>query len=98
MNWLYDISLDVPDGKLYFTDSVIESECAVWQANLDGTGLVKLPPGNSQIPYGIARYLPAVPEPSALALLAAGVIALVGYGWRRKARLAKPSASDQQDA
>ncbi len=32
-----------------------------------------------------------VPEPSALALLAAGAFGLVGYGWRRRAtRTAKP--------
>ena len=42
--------------------------------------------------------LKVVPEPGTLALLAAGAIGLVGYGWRRrKARLAKPTAIDQQD-
>ena len=42
----------------------------------------------------------AVPEPSTLALLAAGAIGLLGYGWRRRraTKSAKPSAFDQQDA
>ncbi len=41
----------------------------------------------------------AVPEPSTLALLAAGAIGLVGYVWRRRVvRTAKPTAFDQQDA
>ena len=31
---------------------------------------------------------PAVPEPSAFALLGIGGVALVGYGWRRKRRRA----------
>ena len=39
-----------------------------------------------------------VPEPSALALLAAGAIGLVGYGWRRRvARTAKRTTFAQQD-
>ncbi len=40
------------------------------------------------------------PEPSSLALLAAGAIALASYGWRKRrvARSAKPMAFDQQDA
>jgi autotransporter-associated beta strand protein len=44
--------------------------------------------------------LEAVPEPSTLALLGAGTIALIGWAWRRQkvARTAKPSAFDQQDA
>ena len=54
INCPFNIALDVPDGKLYFTES--EFDHSVWQSNLDGTGLVQLP-GNyssSTIPYGIA--------------------------------------------
>jgi hypothetical protein len=42
----------------------------------------------------------SVPEPSTRALLTAGAIALVGYGWRRRraTRIAKPAAFDQQEA
>jgi hypothetical protein len=40
------------------------------------------------------------PEPSTLTLLAAGAVAIAGYGWRRRAvrRAAKPTAFDQEDA
>ena len=39
------------------------------------------------------------PEPSTLALLAAGALGLLVYGWRRRAtRTAKPAAFDQEDA
>ena len=41
--------------------------------------------------------LNVTPEPSALALLAAGAIGIVGYGWRRRAtRTAKPRGFDQR--
>jgi hypothetical protein len=42
----------------------------------------------------------AVPEPSAGAILATGVIGLMGYVWRRRrlARTAKPATFDQPDA
>ncbi len=42
----------------------------------------------------------AVPEPSTLAILTAGAIALIGYGIRRRrvAKTAKPAAFDPQDA
>ncbi len=44
-------------------------------------------------PSGIA----VTPEPSTLALLVAGALGLVGYGWRRRvARTAKPAVFDQQ--
>ncbi len=45
--------------------------------------------------------LNVTPEPSTLALLAAGVIGLAGYVWRRKCaarRTARPAAFDPQDA
>ena len=44
--------------------------------------------------------LNVTPEPSTFAMLAAGAIGLVGYGWRRRrlARAAKPADFDQQDA
>ena len=44
------------------------------------------------IQYLKSTYLNVVPEPSTLALLAAGAISLVGYGWRRRraTRTAKP--------
>ena len=40
-----------------------------------------------------------VPEPATLGLLAAGAVALIGYGWKRrtvKRKTAKPAAFDQQ--
>ena len=47
---------------------------------------------------GILLTPVVVPEPSSFALLAAGTIGLLGYGWRcrRAAKLARPVAFDQQ--
>ena len=45
--------------------------------------------------------LNVTPEPSTFAMLAAGAIGLVGYGWRRRRttrRTGKPTAFDRQDA
>jgi DNA-binding beta-propeller fold protein YncE len=84
INCPFNIALDIPDGKLYFTDSVFEH--SVWQSNLDGTALVQLP-GNysmSKIPYGIAVSLP-VPEPSTFILLGIGTISFLVHArrWRK---------------
>ena len=47
----------------------------------------------------LAGDVRAVPEPATFALLAAGTLGLLGYGWRRRraARIAKPVAFDQPD-
>jgi DNA-binding beta-propeller fold protein YncE len=88
LHYASSIALDVPDGKLFFTDSVTEH--SVWQANLDGTHLVQLP-GNysaAQIPYGVAVYLAPVPEPSTVVLLSISAISLLAYAWQRRTRTA----------
>jgi DNA-binding beta-propeller fold protein YncE len=86
------VALDVPDGKLYFTDSVFDAEgIGVWEADLNGTGLVQLPWPTSIsrleiAPYGLAVY--SVPEPTTLTLLGS---ALLGFGvvYMRRRRGAK---------
>jgi autotransporter-associated beta strand protein len=60
-------------------------------------------PAGDTINYGTgsdsAITLSVTPEPSTLALLAAGVIGLAGWAWRRRAtRTVKPTAVGQQDA
>ena len=59
-------------------------------------------PSGWQVSYSAdgVTVVSSVPEPSTFALLAAGAIALAGYGWRKRrvARTAKPAAFDQQDA
>ncbi len=51
------------------------------------------------IGVGFDATITSVPEPSALVLLAAGAIVLVGYGLQRRrvTRTAKPTAPDQQE-
>ena len=77
-----------------------------WSGALSGSASLAVDPafaaeGIQFVPQWNANSLviEAVPEPSTLGLLAAGAIALVGYGWRgRQARrTAKPAVFDEPD-
>jgi len=63
-----------------------------------GFNLAPLPPGLSWDPSALDSQgtITVTPEPGTFALLAAGAVAFLGYGWRRRAaRTAKAAAFDQ---
>ncbi len=82
---LYDFTAGIdggyPAGGLTLSDGTLFGMTSSGGPNGDGTVF--------------ALSLNATPEPSTLALCAAGAIGLIGYGWRRRrlARTAKPTSS-----
>jgi hypothetical protein len=81
-----------PDTFGVFTEAVHVGDVVTFQATIDPSS----PYGELE---GVDLTITATPEPSTLALLAAGAIGLIGYGfWRRRAqRTTKSAAFDQQD-
>jgi formylglycine-generating enzyme required for sulfatase activity len=91
---------DIPGG-IYFSGSTRGMRGGAFSINPIGMASLNRyywPPTDVNASFGFR--VASVPEPSTLALLAAGAIGLAGYGlrWRRATRTAKPVAFDQQDA
>ena len=95
---------DLPAGKtsnefnLFLNTSQIGQFSGVYQFNLSDEQDLSGHAGAQTLTLNVTANV--TPEPSALVLLAAGTVALVGYSLRRRAarRTANPAAFDPQDA
>jgi hypothetical protein len=84
------LDFDPVDHVLYYTlePSPRSSTLVLGRINADGTGNGVLLTDLDGINYPAVLHLPqdvtAAPEPATLTLLGAGLLSLLGYGWRRR--------------
>ena len=83
-NMLLDIRIFTPAGTTGFDAETPEGDSVSRLFSLD----VNSPTGDTSDSAGLVTQFTAqpIPEPGTLALLAAGALGLLGYGWRRKRR------------
>jgi hypothetical protein len=87
------LTLNLGNGKMYWTTFYNETNFPpgeIWSANLDGTDEEAIISGLNQ-PAGIAllsETAPPVPEPPTSALVAIGILGIIGCAVARRASLA----------
>jgi hypothetical protein len=86
------LTLDLANGKMYWTTAFSETTLStgeIWSANLDGTGQKALISGLND-PVGItllSETVPPVPEPPTSALVATGILGVIGCAIVRRTSL-----------
>ena len=87
-SYLPDIDLGYVNGMAFDSSGILwygnSMSNELWEYN-PSTNTSTPGPYLSEDPYGLAfQPASAIPEPSTLALLAAGAVGLLVYGWRRR--------------